>query len=261
LVWAKVKPTATDPEPEVQRIGLIASLRGEWLKLLTEAMREVGPAAQTLGGLLAITNKETFSAVARISKRARVPLKTARNHLVTLEAKGWITNAGRERTRRGAPRRTCTLRITKKTTDALLKGDGENVLVYGILPWWACCKGTSTLRWSSKALLSIIMARLAGLTKAAQEQGIQPDAEVWGEIANMGDYKRFRFSLARLERITGLSRDALVGAKRELASRKIIKWSRDLRKDGGWDADILMPSENFTVAITPAGEGRCFVRF
>src|SRR5262245_58945972 len=90
-------------------IGLIDSLAGEWFKLPVAVMQGEGPAAQTLAGLLKVTNKETFSPVAAIAQRARLPLKTVRNHLGILAAAGWIINAGHERTRHGAPRRTCTL--------------------------------------------------------------------------------------------------------------------------------------------------------
>src|SRR5438045_296783 len=98
-----------------RQFGLIESLDREWLKLPTAIMNDVGPATQTLAGLLKIASRETFVETAKIAHQARVPLKTARKHLQTLADKGWITNAGRGRTRRGAARRTCTIRLNPKT--------------------------------------------------------------------------------------------------------------------------------------------------
>ena len=91
-------------------ISLLHSLNGEWLKLPFAAMRDVGPAAQTLGGILAITSTETFSAASRIAERSRLPLPTVRRHLSTLAQRGWLDNLGRGHTRQGASRRTCTHR-------------------------------------------------------------------------------------------------------------------------------------------------------
>jgi hypothetical protein len=38
-----------------EEISLLQSLAGEWLKLPCAAMRDVGPAAQTLAGILKLT--------------------------------------------------------------------------------------------------------------------------------------------------------------------------------------------------------------
>lgn len=67
-------------EPPHQ-LTLLDCTDGEWLKLPTAVMRDVGPAAQTLAGLLKITNRETYIAAAEIALRARLPVKTVRNHL------------------------------------------------------------------------------------------------------------------------------------------------------------------------------------
>jgi hypothetical protein len=241
------------------KTSLIDSLDGEWLKLPKSIMRDAGPATQTLGGLLNITNKETFVAVSKIAKRSRLPLATSRKHLVTLVDHGWIENVGRGHTRRGAPRRTCTLRITPKTREAMSE--------YGVLPWWACCnsKRHGVLRWSTKAVLSVIMARLMSLKAAIdrtddQASCLSPD-NYWLSICEMGGEDRFRFSLAELRKETGLSRHAVIQAKRKLFGHGIIELQSDTRDDGGDAKDILMPSDDFCVTITPAGEGQCYVEF
>jgi hypothetical protein len=242
----------------VEKIDLLASLDGEWLKLPLDVMRDVGPAVQTLGGLLKLTLGETYVRAALIAGKARVPLPTARKHLKALADHEWIENAGRGRTRYGAPRRTCTLRIAARTHEAL-KHDGD--LIYGVLPWWACCtvSGVGRLSWASRAVLSIVMARLMALRAAVdRNDGHGCDAlDTWGSIENLGGEDRFAFSLSRLVRETGLTRESLVAAKRELAQHKIIAW-RD-NTDGR--ADILWPSEDFRVIVTPAGEGRCYLAF
>ncbi|NLF06867.1 MAG: hypothetical protein GX594_02675, partial [Pirellulaceae bacterium] len=45
--------TITNDGP--QEISLLESLDGEWIKLPLEVMRDIGPAAQTLGGILKMT--------------------------------------------------------------------------------------------------------------------------------------------------------------------------------------------------------------
>ncbi len=47
--------TDTDAPPR-EEISLLASLNGEWLKLPLSIMRDVGPAVQTLGGILREAN-------------------------------------------------------------------------------------------------------------------------------------------------------------------------------------------------------------
>jgi hypothetical protein len=234
-----------------QEIGLIESLRGEWIKLPLAVMRDVGPAVQTLGGLLKVTRNETFVSVATIAEKARVPLKTARNHLDILSERQWIQNVGRQRTRTGAPRRTCTLRVTSRTREALKR---TSELTYGVLPWWACRR----LNWSARAVLSILMARLMSLKAAVdQNDGHGLDAsDVWSGIESLGGEDRFKFSLSRLERDTGLSRDSLITAKCELHRHKIIDW---MSNNGA--ADILWPSESFRVVVTPTQDGRVNLAF
>jgi hypothetical protein len=258
-------------------IDLLESLKpGQWLKIPMAAMREVGAASQTLAGLLKLTNKETFVSLAAIATSARVARRTCQLHLVELDSKGWIKNHGRQRTRRGNPRRTCTYTVQKKTIDALSD--------YGVLPWWACAWGNAIARhvkvpgkkkteakwiawkhlnWASRALLSIIMARLMGL-KAGMEQVPGEDVleeDFWGLLDNMGGHERFRFSLVNIQRQTGLTSSSIVQAKRELKRRKIIDWIGPDRKEGSTSADILWPSSEFQVTVKEAGNNTCYVSF
>lgn len=271
-----------------RRISLFDSLADEWIKLPFKVMVDVGPAAQTLGGLLNQTNKETFVAAKAIAGKARLPLSTVRKHLVTLSAHGWIENAGRERTRSGRPRRTCTIRITQKTRDSLEP--------WGYLPWWACCKFkmVGRLPWSTKAVFSVVMARLCSLRSAAIESSPDTefktnakmadgfrrhnmiygrdeksqvkilkwvndrDEEMMGAIDNLGGSERFRFSLDELTRLTGLTRESVVSAKRGLCQHRLVIWTR---VDGHQGADYLAPDHEFRVVQTPATPGNFWLTF
>ena len=234
-----------------EEISLLDSLNQEWLKLPLSIVRDVGSSTQTLGGILRHSNRETFVSANKVAERARLPLATVRKHLVTLHEHGWIDNAGREHTRSGRARRTCTLKVTTKTKAAL----GE----YGILPWWACCRVTKVgrLPWSSKAVLSVVMAKLAALKKAAEGQDeIEADDDwFWLHLENLGGEDRFRFSLDRLQRETGLHRESIVEAKRRLAELRIVSWSRSD------NADVLFPNEAFRVVVTPASAGKVNIAF
>jgi hypothetical protein len=249
-----------------QEISLLDSLDGEWIKLLVPVMQDVGPAAQTLGGLLKVTAKETYSPVDQIASSARVPVATARKQLAILDAHGWIHNAGRQHTRRGSPRRTCTIKVADKTRKALDTGRATG-LSYGILPWWACCSITKIgkLPWCAKSVLSIVLARLAGLKKGSIMDGYAETAEdVIGQIENMGGDDRFRFSLTRLEKFTGLTRDSVTTAKRLLNHRLgILELYYDHRRQGGvaTPTDLLAPRWDFRVIVTPTDETHCKLAF
>lgn len=253
----------TAKECSVEEFGLLESLNREWIKLPMAVVRDVGPAAQTLGGLLKVTNRETFVPVSTIANRARLSTKTARNHLADLSARGWVCNAGRERTRRGAPRRTCTIKITKRSHEALdPAGDGS--LTYGVLPWWACSRGATAMPWCAKAVLSVVMARLMSLKSVILEQDGKAELNTddwWGSIAMLGGEDRFRLSLEKLRQITGLDHKSIIEAKRQLKRLKIINWYGGRHSDGGNITHMLSPNEEFRVVVKPSGEGRCFVSF
>jgi hypothetical protein len=241
---------------EPEEFGLWESLDREWLKLPLAVMRDVGPAVQTLAGLLELTDKETFWKTAKIAEKARVPIATVRKHLLTLDARGWIVRKGREHTRAGYLRRTATIHIPKATR--------EKLTPYGVLPWWACRRG-GRLPWSSRAVLSIVMGRTMSLKGAAQKAEDYSDPEeLFGEVSNMGweGEGRFRFSRRYLTAQTGLTKNAIVAAKRRLRQLGIIDWTAgEDQENGGTGCDLLMPNWDFRVVVTPAGEGRCYINF
>lgn len=220
------------------------------MALRLAAMREVGPAAQTLAGLLSLQQREIFRPVSDIAESARVPCRTCQKHLATLARKGWITNSGRERTRAGRPRRTCTLRITRKTRDAT---------EYAPLPHWAavmCFKGRRS-PWSTRAVLTVVMKRLLA-KKAAVERNDGYEAD-WGAIENLrGDFN-WQFPLRRLVEDTGLDRKSVIAGKRHLHRFKIVDWSENKMHDGGDGSDLLIPQAEFLVRVEPAGPG--YVRY
>ena len=252
---------------DVQKYSLATSLGCDWLKLPLAVMRDVGPATQTFAGFEKITHTETFIRVSEIAKTARVPLKTARNHLDMLEQHGWLLSKGRGHTKRGSPRRTNTIAMTAKAKALFPKRNAEKAPEtdnqskpdvidshYGFLPWWACTRRGKRqwLSWSSKAVLSIVMGRLAAL-KAASRDVQGKTGEEW--LAERLE-DRFRFSLVDLEEDTGLSRASVIDAKGELHAAKIINWS-----GGGTDSDCLAPNPAFRVVVTPAGGGMSYVNF
>ncbi len=245
--------TLADAHPR-EEISLLASLNGEWLKLPLPIMRDVGPAVQTLGGILREANKETFVSAGKLAQKSRLPVATVRKHLVTLHNRGWIDNVGRCHTRAGRARRTCTIKVTAKTKGTL--GD------YSILPWWACGLRVGFFPWSCKAVLSVVMSRLAAMKAAIERQdgkGVDAD-DFWGSLDNMGGADKFRFSLKSLRSETGLSRPAIVDAKRRLASLGIVEWIRNTR-DGGDDTDVLFPNQACRVVVTPKSDGTCTLTF
>jgi DNA-binding MarR family transcriptional regulator len=289
----------TTTESDRQEISLLESLNSEWLKLPLRIMQDVGPAAQTMGGILKLTNRETFSSVSDIAHKARVPIGTARKHLLTLDANGWIQNRGRQHTRRGAPRRTATIALTSKAKTAATE--------YAVLPWWTCCsiRKVGKLPWSAKAVLSVVMARLMSLKAVVErDDGHLPDVieqrtedevyfqdgdadddgyrtsvrrgvvdevteEMLGQIDNLGGEDRFRFSLSWLMQQTGLTHDSVTSAKRLLNHRfGIVRWAGTPRLSHGKfksgttpEPDYLIPNWDFRVVVTDAGDGKCWLDF
>ena len=241
-----------------RQFSLVESLAQEcWIKLPRAVMCSVGPATQTLGGLLKVSNRETFAAVELIAEKACLPEKTCRNHLDRLHDAGWILNAGRQRTRAGRPRRTCTIRITTKAKEALS--------LYGILPRWACCQAVK-MPWCAKAVLSIIMVRLASLVKVVNEQDGKADLDaedMTGSLVNLdgSDGWRWRWSLKQLSERKGLALESVVQGKSWLAEHGVINWGSTTGRYGGSGRDILEPSDSFRAVETQAGDGRVYLDF
>lgn len=250
--------TDETPYGPIQRYGLIESVQHhEVLKLPVEAIREVGPAAQTLAGLFRLTNRETFASVNKIAEHSRLPVATARKQLDTLVVWDWISNIGRQpkkvvRCPGGAEvraRRTCTIRLMKKAIDARESN-------WTPLPWWACNHGLS---WAEKTVFAAVMRRLLGLIAAVQREGDHDDPdEIFGAIENLGGDEKFRFPLDKLAEESGGSRRSVIRAKRGLAARGLINW---FSGENYGDADMLVPNWEFRVAVTPTSPTRCRTTF
>lgn len=252
---------------ERHSIDLLESLDGEWLKLPFAAMRDCGPASQTLGGLLAITTSETFNAVSKIANKARIPTATARKHLAALHAGEWIRNRGRQPLPNGGLCRTATLSITKKTVDAINieKNRDEEKLVYGVLPWWACndIRRVGCLPWTAKAVLSVVLADLMKVKGAAEKVGALGDdpAQRWIAIEEFASDYKFKFSLSRLVRITGLCRESAWQGKWLLADLKVIRVYGGKSEKDEYEIDTLWPNPKFRVIVTPTEPGYCSLEF
>lgn len=250
-------------QPEaVQRISLLDALDGEWIKLPTQAMLECGAAAQTLGGLLRITNRETYASTQKIAAEAGEALSTTRRHLLQLEEAGFIKNVGRK------GRRTPTIRVLQKALDA-----GQD---YGVLPWWAPvrirtlsrgrsgARGGGRMPWGARAVLSVVLTRLATLRKIIDEKDGQCDLDaedVWGSLEHLGGDAKFRFSIAYLRGQTGLWEQSIIEAKHWLVRHGLIRRYRTTHSNGGFGRDCLVPSETFRVLIVDAGGDRCWIDF
>lgn len=243
---------STDTTREVAHISLLGSLAREWIKLPCECMRECGAAAQTLGGLLRLTEKETFASVKRIAQAARLPARTVKRHLEILAENDWVSNHGRQPTRAGRARRTATRRVTKKSLSAAETN-------YTFLPWWASCNIATVgrLKWCERAVLSVVMARMCSLRGAMLQEG----SEGMAAIGAFEDKERFRFSLDAIERQTGLSRPAIVRGKRRLKKLGIVDWFQILPEHGGNTTHFLMPRGDFVVVETPTTPGFCRLSF
>ncbi|NLX99930.1 MAG: hypothetical protein GXY83_27850 [Rhodopirellula sp.] len=242
--------TTDNTNRQVEYISLVDSLTREWIKLPLAVMQDCGPAAQTFGGLLRVTDKETFVEVTTIAGKARLPVATVRKHLVTLASRGWINNRGRQETRRGRLRRTSTIALTAKARD--------NLTPYGVLPWWACgfvIQKKRKLSWGAKAVLSLVLARLMRFTSAAERQdghGCEAD-DVVGAVEHMGGDDRFRMGLRWIERQTGLTRETVAHAKRELTGAKLVKWYGGPDETGCQTRHIVAPNWEARIVVTPSG--------
>ena len=167
------------------------------------AMREVGPAAQTLGGLYTLTSGNTFRRVSDIAEASCVPVSTCRKHLAKLTDTAWIDHCGREPSDSGLKRRTVTYSLTRKAR--------QRKEPFVQLPTWT--GQLTTLTWAEKALLAVVMSRYEMLEATKKYDKL----DVGGAC-----YKRFQFPLRQLEIRTGMDRKSLIAAKRKL-SRGLIE--------------------------------------
>jgi hypothetical protein len=170
-----------------------------------------------------------------------------------------------------------------------------------MLPWWACSIGKPALPWSARAVLSIVMAKLASLKRAiedgdginfAQEIGdrkeneiVEQDLdgddpfvhlavknrianefeeEIIGHIDNLGGDERFRFSVDWLTACTGLSRDSVIAAKQILNHRHgILNHYGDHRRQKrvSTPTDMLVPNWDFRCITKSVSEDKCTIVF
>lgn len=195
----EVRSPVTELDPSKFRtMPLVIAMQENSIKLLVEAMHEVGPAAQTLGGILRLTLRCTFASQSKISIASGLPLKTVRKHLLTLQEHSFIHNNGREPTQSGRARRTCTIRSTGRTL--------EVVKNYCPLPWWTAATSVGN-QWCSRALRAVVVRRWlelrAGIITTYRGEPFH-EHELPDRLNSIGGEDRFGFSLPKFQKMTGL---------------------------------------------------------
>lgn len=239
----------------VRQISLLDSLeRGEWIKVPLQLARDIGPASVSLVRFRTEVNTKnymTFKSVKTLADGFGISEATFRKHLTTLKDSGYIRNDGRGKTKGGAPRRTCDLHLTKKGAESL-EGD------YGVLPLWATsnCNDRHRLTWGAQVLLSIVMSELMGLHKLASEEyhpDIMNDDDPWENLEVIGE-DRFRFSLRKIQKLTGLDHKTASHAKVALGECGIVKIGQRRGFDGNC-TDTLWPNEDFVAKAMRGADG------
>ncbi len=220
-------------EAECEYFDLLAALdRFPWIKLPHHCMKECGPAAQSLGGLLRITNRQTFVSVERIAESAFVPVASCRKHLKALHDAGYIKRQGRQRTPAGVLRRTGTIQVTAK---------GKGCDRFGILPsWLELAFPRRNVPWSCRAVFSLVMARMLSVHRGIEDDMRPDDLGCLYEKAP----DRFGFSLSSIEEATGLSRPSIISAKSRLQFAGLIEWRSG---EFEYSPDDLIPSLNAAI--------------
>lgn len=236
-----------DPS-KIRTMPLIFAIQADSIKLPVAAMNEVGPAAQTLGGVLKLTLRCTFASANKIAVASRLPVKTVRKHLLTLQEQSWIHNNGREPTQSGRARRTCTIRTTGRTLEAVKN--------YCPLPWWTAATSVGK-QWCSRALWAVVVRRWlelrAGIITTYCGEPFH-EHELPDRLDSIGGEERFGFSLPKLQELTGLSRDSIVKGKRILMRAGFVKW---IRGADSQSPDLLIPNWGLKVIEENIGNGRC----
>ena len=237
---------ALDPT-KTRTFSMVSTIRANSLKLPEAAVRDVGPAAQTLGGILKLSLTSTFAATDKIASASLLPVKTVRKHLLTLQEHGWITNNGREPARSGRARRTCTIRTTVKTQEAVKK-------YYPLLLWTALTPVGK--QWCSRVLWAVVVRRWlelrVGIINTFCDRPFQ-EHELPKHLDSVGGNDRFEFSLSKLQEMTGLSRDSIITGKRILTEVGFIKWRR---RAGFHSPDLLIPNWDLRVIAEDVRNGR-----
>ncbi|MCE9553110.1 MAG: hypothetical protein K8T91_06990 [Planctomycetes bacterium] len=180
----------------------IDAIREEYIPLSRLAMKECGPAAQTLGGLYQLCGgkrRRTFASQESIAAAAWLSPRVVREHLPKLVAAGYLEYRGREALGESwRRRRTCTYVLTAKAID--------HKAPYGVLPRWAA---EHLSKWSERAIYSLLGAQWMLIQMVADnETGCADD--------------RMELSLTTVQRMTGLTRPAVVQGFWSLSNRRII---------------------------------------
>ena len=225
---------ATQKSSDVVRTTLTIHelLTAPYIPLSEAAMHEVGSAAQTLGGLYKITGKETFVPVSKIALQSRVPPRTCEKQIDRLHAAGWIANKGRERTRAGVLRRTATYSLTAKATKS-------KAPFFRLPDYFAVRIDREKLTWKSRAVLAVICSTYNML---CDSPALEEHVDEEGDFLLEEFEDRFRFSLTRLERQTGLHRESVVEAKHELKRLGLVDWTG--RENA---TDLIIPRADFQI--------------
>jgi hypothetical protein len=236
---------------DIQQVTVLDSLSQELLHLPIDAIRHVGPAAQTLAGLLSITRTQTFVAIDKIAKRSWLPLRTAKYHLRQLQDDNWVKNCGRQKSSSGGLIRTSTLQVTQKALQSRDK--------YFMLPWWSCCQmslpdgSVERLSWGSRVLLAMLTTKLA-IAKNSYNPGVTSspveDSAFWCYYADHGRHEDFAISLKEIHEKTNLTTPTITAAKRQLSKIGVIGCQKGSARD---DADTLELQQEFSVTSTSDG--------
>ncbi|HEX5446630.1 MAG TPA: hypothetical protein VFW87_22620, partial [Pirellulales bacterium] len=136
---------------ESQTLGDWITACDDFLALPRTVMQDVGPAAQTLGAVYALTGgdrggqmRESLDTIRQV---AVLPRRTVQTHIPKLVEAGWVESLGRGLLPRSAHRRyrTVTLKLTRQAVD--MKEP------FWMLPRWAA---TRLHTWSERALFAYL---------------------------------------------------------------------------------------------------------
>jgi len=213
---------ADDPEEKPGYVPLVDAVNVNYIKLLVDAMHDVGPASQTLAAILDVTNSQTFVGRDKLAAIAGLSVRTTERHLLKLEAHRWIKNLGRQAgDDKSWKRRTCTIKLTPRTLAALRRDSQNGVPPYLQLPKWLTrCLKPATGNKPSRPFSYADLATFAAIASAYQKmertaQKMEADRGYFLHMVSL--------SLATLRKMTGLSQQSIVAAKAELAACGLIK--------------------------------------
>lgn len=218
----------------------------QFFSLPIDAVKEVGPATQTLAGLSAITKTSTFVKVDRIAEASLLPRRTCQIHLKKLAETGWIENVGREKTTSGKTRRTTTITIASKARQSISRW-------FHPLPCWAACPSLG-LKWSELVILAIVyhqVKKIAQVVLIARNKSFMDGDIEWGDLEHIGIDQNFRWSVSKIESETGLSRPSICTAKAWLHRHGFIY----CQQCGYNEMSIIKPRDDFQVSQTQNGDG------